>query len=65
MFKRKNYNIVIDVDKEFKFVTFPSAWNQIITNFLMNSHIHGFEGRDEGDISISFTEDAGYLTMDL
>ena len=63
MFKRKNYNIVIDVDKEFKFVTFPSAWNQILTNFLMNSHIHGFEGRDEGDISISFTEDAGYLTM--
>ncbi|REL30373.1 HAMP domain-containing protein [Thalassotalea euphylliae] len=63
MFKRKKYNIHIDLDKDFEFVTFPSAWNQILTNFLMNSHIHGFEGRDEGEISIKFSENNGYLTM--
>ena len=63
MFKRKNYNINIELDKEFELVTFPSAWNQILTNFLMNSHIHGFEGRDDGDISIQFTENNGYLTL--
>lgn len=55
LFKRKKYNINIDVDKNINIVTYPSAWNQILTNFLMNSHIHGFEGRDEGEMSIQFT----------
>ncbi len=63
MFKRKKYDIVIDVDRDFEFVTYPSAWNQILTNFLMNSHIHGFEGREEGEISIQFSENNGYLTL--
>lgn len=63
MFKRKKYHINIELDEQFEFVTFPSAWNQILTNFLMNSHIHGFEGRDDGDISIKFTENNGYLTL--
>ncbi len=63
MFKRKKYHINVEVDEDFEFVTFPSAWNQILTNFLMNSHIHGFEGRDEGEISIQFTESNGFLTL--
>ena len=63
MFKRKNYQIHVELDEEFSFVTFPSAWNQILTNFLMNSHIHGFEGRDSGEIDIKFTESNGYLTL--
>jgi len=63
MFKCKNYHIKIEVDEKFEFVTFPSAWNQILTNFLMNSHIHGFEDREEGEISIKFAESNGYLTM--
>lgn len=63
MFKRKKYNIAIDLDEEFEFTTYPSAWNQILTNLLMNSHIHGFEGLDEGDIAINFSERNGYLTL--
>lgn len=63
LFKRKKYTIHLEVDKELNMVTYPSAWNQILTNFLMNSHIHGFEGRDEGEISIVFTESNGYLTL--
>jgi signal transduction histidine kinase len=52
LFKQKNYTIKILVDKELNIVTYPSAWNQILTNFLTNSHIHGFENRIDGDISI-------------
>ena len=63
LFKRKKYNIKLDVDKELNLVTYPSAWNQIITNFLMNSHIHGFDGIDEGEISIAFVYSNGYLTL--
>jgi len=63
MFKHKKYNINIEVDEEFTLITYPSAWNQILTNFLMNSHIHGFEDRRDGDISIEFTHSKGYLTL--
>jgi len=63
LFKHKEYHIHIDVDKDFSLLTFPSAWNQIITNFLMNSHIHGFEDRREGEISITFTHSEGFLTL--
>ncbi|WP_286262739.1 sensor histidine kinase [Thalassotalea atypica] len=63
MFKRKKYKITVNVDENFDFVTFPSAWNQILTNFLMNSHIHGFENQDQGEIAISFVENNGFLTL--
>jgi signal transduction histidine kinase len=63
LFKQKKYHINIDVDESLSLVTYPSAWNQILTNFLMNSHIHGFEGRQEGDISITFTKTNSYLTL--
>jgi signal transduction histidine kinase len=63
MFKTKNYSINIDVDEKLSLVTYPSAWNQILTNFMVNSHIHGFENSREGEISISFTQENGYLTL--
>jgi len=63
LFKQKKYHINIDVDEDFRLITYPSAWNQILTNFLMNSHIHGFEDRIEGEISITFSKSNGYLTL--
>ncbi|WP_448566815.1 ATP-binding protein [Thalassotalea ganghwensis] len=63
LFKRKDYTINIDVDPNFNLVTYPSAWNQILTNFLTNSHVHGFEGRDRGVISISFEYKDGHLNL--
>lgn len=63
LFKQKKYQINIEVDENFTLITHPSAWNQILTNFLMNSHVHGFEDRREGEISIIFTHSKGYLTL--
>ena len=63
MFKKKRYNIILEVDPELNIVTYPSAWNQILTNFLMNSHIHGFEDQDDGEISIEFSQNNGFLTL--
>jgi signal transduction histidine kinase len=63
MFKHKKYTINVEVNKNFSFISFPSAWNQILTNFLMNSHLHGFDDRREGIISIVFVEDQDHLTL--
>jgi len=63
MFKSKNYRINLEVDEKLHLVTYPSAWNQILTNFMVNSHIHGFEDRRDGEMSICFTQDNGYLTL--
>ncbi|GAA6206344.1 ATP-binding protein [Thalassotalea sp. SU-HH00458] len=63
LFKRKNYSINVSVDPNLNLVTYPSAWNQILTNFMTNSHIHGFDGRDKGEINITFTESNGFLTL--
>lgn len=63
MFKSKNYRIHIDIDEKLNLVTYPSAWNQILTNFMVNSHLHGFENSRDGDMTISFTYDNGYLTL--
>ena len=63
LFKRKSYSINVTVDENLNLVTYPSAWNQILTNFITNSHIHGFEGRDKGEININFTESNGFLTL--
>ncbi|GAA5130094.1 sensor histidine kinase [Thalassotalea piscium] len=63
LFKQKKYTINISVDEHFNLITFPSAWNQILTNFLTNSHIHGFEGRQTGQIDIKFTHSKNFLTL--
>lgn len=63
LFKRKNYTINVSVDENLSVVTYPSAWNQILTNFLTNSHVHGFDGQDSGEINITFSEKNGFLTL--
>lgn len=61
MFKRKSYHIEIEMDDELRLLTYPSAWNQILTNLMMNSHYHGFDGRQEGTINIIFSVVNGNL----
>ncbi len=63
LFKRKKYTINLDIDENINLVTYPSAWNQILTNFLTNSHFHGFEDQESGEINISFKEEDGFLTL--
>lgn len=63
MFKRKAYKIQVDVDEDLRLITFPSAWNQILTNLMMNSHYHGFDGRQEGLINLNFSIDNKELIL--
>ncbi len=51
-FKKAPYKIIVNCPQEFTVNSYPGALSQIMTNFLMNSLLHGFEGYDEGTITI-------------
>jgi signal transduction histidine kinase len=61
MFKHKSYQIKLELDQDLRILTYPSAWNQILTNFMMNSHYHGFDGRKKGLITINFATKNNHL----
>lgn len=52
MFKARDYKIEVTTPKNLYLLTYPGVWVQILTNLLMNSHIHGFENKPDGQIKI-------------
>ena len=52
-FKNTNYKIETGIDPNIVVVTNPGAISQTLTNLVVNSLVHGFEGRDEGTIEIT------------
>ncbi len=63
-FKNTPYEIEVVCPQEFEINSFPGAISQILTNLLMNSLIHGFDGLDHGTIRIEVTkkEETVYLS---
>ncbi|GGA73231.1 sensor histidine kinase [Neiella marina] len=55
VFKRENYHISVDVADNIELTTYPGVWHQILTNLMVNSHKHGFEGISEGQIDMALT----------
>lgn len=55
LFKQENYTIELDVPASGELTTYPGAWAQIVTNLLMNSHLHGFEHQTHGTVKLSLT----------
>ncbi|QFU22177.1 HAMP domain-containing protein [Shewanella eurypsychrophilus] len=56
--KQKSIKIDIDIDEQLRIDSEPGPFAQVISNFVMNSVIHGFEGLNTGVILIhaSLTE---------
>lgn len=63
MFKAKHYQIDLQAPESLTISTYPSAWTQILTNLLMNSHIHGFEDSRDGNIKIQISRDNDHLVL--
>ena len=54
--KTSHCKIEIQCDEDIFIYSCPGSFSQIITNFVMNSIVHGFKNRDNGMINISLHE---------
>ncbi|THB68110.1 MAG: HAMP domain-containing protein [Gammaproteobacteria bacterium] len=50
--KKTGHKIEVSCPEKLTIISHPGAFSQILTNFIMNSLIHGFEFIDEGNITI-------------
>lgn len=62
-YKRVVDEIKLECDEAIEIYSYPGIFSQIITNFVMNSLIHGFEGRDKGEISIKVSIENSNLLL--
>jgi signal transduction histidine kinase len=53
--KKTHITIELICDKELELNSYPGAYSQILTNFILNSLIHGYEGNPKGLIIIDIT----------
>lgn len=50
--KKTPYTIRVSCPDGLRIVSYPGAFSQIITNFVLNSLTHGFEQREQGQMSL-------------
>jgi signal transduction histidine kinase len=62
--KEKQVEINLDIDDRLELDSFPGAFSQILTNLVINSLIHGFEGSDRGSIRIAAWSDGKELLVE-
>jgi signal transduction histidine kinase len=63
-YKRVVSDISVLCDKNIEIDSYPGILSQILTNLVMNSLIHGFEGRQDGKIAIRAFVEEGELIID-
>ena len=56
--KTTRHSVKIDCPNDIELEGFPGALSQIITNLVMNSLLHGFEGIEQGHITIEAEQQA-------
>jgi signal transduction histidine kinase len=54
--KGTNYKYRVEGDPELLMDSYPGPLGQVITNLFNNSIMHGFDGRNEGEINIRFVQ---------
>ncbi len=61
--KKSGIKFTIDIDENLHINSYPGAFSQIITNFVMNSLIHAFTPDSAGHITISAKKDRSHLRL--
>ncbi|MBI2398264.1 MAG: PAS domain-containing protein [Xanthomonadales bacterium] len=63
--KRTGHRVLVDCDPSIRAHTYPGALYQVIVNLVINSLVHGFEGRDDGTVRIAVRCAAGQVEIDF
>ena len=61
--KKTQHRVIVNCPDDLTLYSFPGALSQIISNLVMNSLIHGFEGIEEGEITFDAAEDKGSVIL--
>jgi signal transduction histidine kinase len=61
--KGKKIKINLDMDYQLELNSYPGAFSQILTNLILNSLVHGFEGKSQGNIEITAQQKNGELEI--
>jgi signal transduction histidine kinase len=62
--KEKKIDIKIDIGEKLELNSYPGAYSQVLTNLILNSLVHGFANRDEGNIKLSAHQDNSGITLE-
>ena len=62
--KQVNQKVTIICKEHCRINSFPGAFSQLITNFIMNSLKHAYEPKDEGQIIIKINKNAHLLEIE-
>ncbi|MEH6811623.1 MAG: LuxQ periplasmic sensor domain-containing protein [Motiliproteus sp.] len=63
MLKRQPHTLTIDGPDNIQISSYPGYLNQILTNLIQNSLIHGLQGIKEGKICLRFEKDNDYAVV--
>ncbi len=61
--KKKKIKITSKCPDDFIVSSYPGEFAQIITNFITNSLMHGFDKDDEGEIDIDIERDGEFISL--
>jgi len=61
--KKTQHVVTVNCPEDLTLNSFPGALSQIISNLVMNSLIHGFEGIEQGEITFDAAEENGSVTL--
>ncbi len=62
-FKNTKHKTIVNIEKDFAVNSYPGAFSQVMTNFIINSLKHGFDGIEEGEIIIEATNNNGLVSL--
>lgn len=65
VFRSQPYELVLDTDTDVELNSFPGVLSQVISNLINNALMHGFEGQNEGTVTVRSRHQGQFLTLDI
>lgn len=62
-YKHTQHQFIVNCSNKLLLESYPGAWSQILTNFIINSLRHGFTDKQAGTITISVIEKAELIQL--